>query len=42
MSRADISDPEIKQAFDEVKSGANGTDWMLLGYVPKVRRIVQL
>jgi len=35
MSRADYSDPEIQQALNDTKSGANGTNWILLGYVPK-------
>jgi len=35
MSRADLSDPAIKTAFDEIKRPNSSINWILLGYVPK-------
>jgi hypothetical protein len=35
MSRADLSDPEIKKAFDDIKSSTSQTNYVLFGYVPK-------
>jgi len=35
MSRADLSDPEIKQAYDDIKASNSQTNFILLGYAPK-------
>jgi hypothetical protein len=40
MSRADLSDPEIKQAYDDIKASNSQTNFILLGYAPKVRQMI--
>jgi len=35
MSRIDASDPAIASALTDVKNANSGTNWVLLGYVPK-------
>jgi len=39
MSRPDVSDPALIQAFDDVRNDKTPTNWVLYGYVPKTDKI---